>query len=134
MENEEHDYTLYLFWKTRNCKSHYRKINLIIYTDNGQTHCYLIKSDFTIFINNFASLRFKKNETLCNYCFQKFDDRLKLVEHKLNLCVPLKDDVQMKYPKEGTFKKFSQPPILTKLLKLNDFTVATPNDKFAMKK
>ena len=68
--NEDFDYTLDLFWKTRNCKSHYRKINLVLYTENGNRHCYLIKNDFTTFINNFASLRLKKKKCCAIIAFK----------------------------------------------------------------
>ena len=106
-EDGTFEYAIDLFWKSKkNHKSHYQKINLIIYTENEQTHCYLIKNDFTKFINNFANLQLKKNEILCNHCFQKFSDRLEFVEHKVNLCASLNNDIQMKYPKPGDVRKF----------------------------
>ena len=106
-ENNKYDFNIELYFKSKySTKRHFKKINLILYSENKQTHAFLMKCSFKRFLSCFADIRLKENQELCPYCFLKIDNKIDYIHHKHNYCSSVYSGVELKYPESGAKRKF----------------------------
>ena len=106
-DDDIYDFNIDLYFKSKySCRRHFKKIYLILYTENNQTHAFLIKCSFKRFLSVFTNIKLKKDEEICPYCFLKITDKIKYIHHKKNYCSTRYSCTELKYPELGAKRKF----------------------------
>ena len=106
-EGDSYDFNIDLYFKSKySSRRKFKKNNIILYSENNQTHAFLMKCSFKRFLSRFAETKLKENEELCPYCFLKIDNKIKYIHHKHNYCSTVYSNVEIQYPDPGTKRKF----------------------------